>query len=253
MSEYLCFIASRLYDEASVQTLIKAAVNSALQFQSGMPAAQNGLDAAPGNTGSSLAPTTLSATQHELFSSRLSIIEDRIEGIEVLQTGQHIETVSIEKYQALQTTVSKLEGRLKVVEEYMLRVDQERKLEDEQHRRDQNALKEYIIKMEDTQQKLLARMNDLELTLEEDSATSISLLDILMKKLNSGNSEIAPPEYMNVPELSPRRSFSQVEQPQEQTRTRGRSSNTTTNNGSVFNNTNNVYQSNVQQGKRMKR
>lgn len=195
---------TRLYDESSVQALIKAAVNSALQFseKNGRSAGVGGspdhtmqnFGGSLGNTGNTEPSQAASAAQNDLVASRLSIMEDRIEGIEVQQLGQMSDTVPMEKFLAVQSLAAKLEGRLKVVEEYMVRTDAEKKLEDEKNQKDQTALKEYIIKMEENQRALLARLEELEITLEGDSQTSIGLLDILLKKIGAASDNNAVQE-----------------------------------------------------------
>lgn len=67
----------------------------------------------------------------------------------------------------------------------MVRSDSEKRQEDEKNQRDQTALKEYIIKLEENQRQLISRLEDLEVTLEADSETSIGLLDMLLKKIGS--------------------------------------------------------------------
>ena len=67
----------------------------------------------------------------------------------------------------------------------MVRADAEKRQEDEKNQRDQTALKEYIIKLEENQRQLISRLEDLEVTLEADSETSIGLLDMLLKKIGS--------------------------------------------------------------------
>lgn len=82
----------------------------------------------------------------------------------------------------------------------MVRSDAEKRLEEEKTQKDQTALKEYIIKMEENQRALLSRLQELEATLEGDSMTSIGLLDMLLKKIGSGgvvmgeNETSAPPD-----------------------------------------------------------
>ena len=106
-----------------MQAFIKAAVNSALQFAdknnsgNGMKSPEHTFSGSLGNTGNteqSLGTAAASLAQQDLIASRLSIIEDRIEGVEVQQLGQMNDTVPMEKFLAVQSTVAKLEGRLKV-------------------------------------------------------------------------------------------------------------------------------------------
>lgn len=102
-----------------MQALIKAAVNSALQFadKNGMRSPDHTLGSSLGQTAAveqAIAPTSTSQALHELLSSRLSIMEDRIEGVEVLQLSQMNDTVPMEKFLAVQSMAAKLDGRLKV-------------------------------------------------------------------------------------------------------------------------------------------
>lgn len=73
----------------------------------------------------------------------------------------------------------------------MVRSEAEKRSEDEKNRVDQTALKEYVIKMEENQRALLSRLDELEVTLEGDSQTSIGLLDMLLRKISSGGDNIA--------------------------------------------------------------
>ena len=59
--------------------------------------------------------TAMTQKLNELLDSRLAIVEDRLEGIEVLQQEQTNDTVPRDLFLDLQSLTARLEGRLKVL------------------------------------------------------------------------------------------------------------------------------------------
>ena len=188
----------KTYDESTVQSLIKAAVSSALQYseQQGSSVSRDNpeREALVGevkdgsgdklNT-SKTADANAAVSSHNLIAGRMSILEDRVDGIETLQLGQLNSMVTHEALTDLLSTVAQLEGRLRMAEEYIIQVEATKAEIEEQSRNDQIALKDYIVRLEENQRNLLSRMSQLETTLESDSETSIGLLDMLLKKISS--------------------------------------------------------------------
>ena len=185
----------KTYDESTVQALIKAAVSSALQYAEQTTNAKSTRSSAAEGTRNETVGIDLSkdahsqieSAAHKVMGGRLAILEDRVEGIETMQMGQLNDAVPMEKFIALQSTVAQLEGRLKMAEEYIVHSEAAKNVAEEQNLKDQTALKEFIIKMENNQRKLLERISELETTLEADSETSIGLLDMLLKKFGDNN------------------------------------------------------------------
>jgi tRNA A22 N-methylase len=174
-----------MFDESSVQALIKAAVNSALQFAD--------LNKNTNYEKGSIDTAQATESQQQLLSGRLSIVEDRIDGLDVVQQSQLANNVSIDAFLSLKSLVAQLEGRLKTAEEYILQTESQKRSIEDQARKDQTALKEYIIRMEENQRLLISRIEMLETTLESDSETSIGLLDMLLKKISSRAVDERPP------------------------------------------------------------
>jgi hypothetical protein len=190
----------KTYDESTVQALIKAAVSSALQYAEQANNAKSTRSAATtddqqneklsdaiGIELSKDAHSQIESAAQKVMDGRLAILEDRVDGIETMQMGQLSDAVPMEKFLALQFTVAQLEGRLKMAEEYIVQSEAAKTASEEQNRKDQTALKEFIINMENNQRKLMERLSELESTLETDSETSIGLLDMLLKKLGDNN------------------------------------------------------------------
>lgn len=64
--------------------------------------------------------TAMAQKLNELLDSRLAIVEDRLEGIEVQQQEQTNDTVPRDLFLDLQSLTAKLEGRLKVIIEFVV-------------------------------------------------------------------------------------------------------------------------------------
>ncbi len=189
-----------MFDESSVQALIKAAVNSALQFadlNKNTNYEKTSIDTAQATESETknlkITDGSMSGSQQQLLSGRLSIVEDRIDGLDVVQQSQLANNVSIDAFLSLKSLVAQLEGRLKTAEEYILQTESQKRSIEDQVRKDQTALKEYIIRMEENQRLLISRIEMLETTLESDSETSIGLLDMLLKKISSRAVDERPP------------------------------------------------------------
>jgi vacuolar-type H+-ATPase subunit I/STV1 len=86
--------------------------------------------------------------------------------------------------EALLQTVARLEARLEATEARLAHMEAERRAETDARTRDDAAVKEFIVHMEEAHAALADRLAHVESTVEQDSETSIGLLDMLIKKLD---------------------------------------------------------------------
>lgn len=247
----------RLYDEASVEALVKAAVKSALslaadqqQQYAAAAAATHGTTTSTTSTGAAAlmrplsfedatgtgsGTTTMGASHYpndisynnnisfqgahmgggigsygnmdrnsmmatnnsngslHVVEARLALLEDRVEGIEAMDTlegrarpphnssssssggGKDPKDAIVE---SLSQTVSRLEARL-------AQVEAEFRAQTDARAREDLAVKEFIVHMGEEHAAFADRLAHVEGTVEQDSQTSIALLDLLVKKLDS--------------------------------------------------------------------
>jgi predicted nucleic acid-binding Zn-ribbon protein len=196
---------------------VKAAVKSALSVVAGNPPSGGGIGGlevvptVPGLPGGSLETPVYSGdtvstinvaagnSAHNdlhLIEARLALLEDKMEGVEVVdaierkKSGPTAASDSSSRdakdavIEALLQTVARLEARLEATEARLAQMETEQRSATDGRARDDVAMKEFIVHMEEAHVALAERLAHVESTVEQDSETSIGLLDMLIKKLD---------------------------------------------------------------------